>query len=63
MACACLAPQGWVDCGMVADAIPERRLIAILHGIPASDAAEVAQALVDCGISIIEVPLNSPDPT
>lgn len=28
----------------------------------ASDAAEVAQALVDCGITTIEVPLNSPDP-
>ncbi len=47
---------------MVTSQRPDRRLIAILRGIPASDAAEVAQALVDCGITIIEVPLNSPDP-
>lgn len=57
-----LAPQGWVDCGMVGDLVPNRRLIVILRGIPASDAAEVAQALVNCGRSMIEVPLNSPDP-
>ena len=47
---------------MVNDPLPNRRLIAILRGISPHDAAEVAQALVDCGITVIEVPLNSPDP-
>lgn len=37
-------------------------LIAILRGITADEAVEVTQALVDAGITQIEVPLNSPDP-
>ena len=37
-------------------------LIAILRGIKPTEAAEVARTLVDAGFSIIEVPLNSPEP-
>lgn len=39
-----------------------RKLIAILRGIEPKDALDVAGALVEQGISIIEVPLNSPSP-
>ncbi|MCC4242745.1 2-dehydro-3-deoxy-6-phosphogalactonate aldolase [Thalassospira povalilytica] len=39
-----------------------RRLIAILRGVQPHEAADMARALVDAGISMIEVPLNSPEP-
>ena len=39
-----------------------RPLVAILRGLEPERAAAVAHALVDAGISLIEVPLNSPDP-
>lgn len=39
-----------------------RRLIAILRGIEPGQAVEAASALIDAGITWIEVPLNSPDP-
>jgi 2-dehydro-3-deoxyphosphogalactonate aldolase len=37
-------------------------LIAILRGITPDEALPVGQALVDAGLRIIEVPLNSPQP-
>lgn len=39
-----------------------RNIIAILRGISPSDAVAVTGALIDAGISKVEVPLNSPDP-
>jgi 2-dehydro-3-deoxyphosphogalactonate aldolase len=37
-------------------------LVAILRGLTPARAPEVGAALVDCGFSTIEVPLNSPEP-
>ena len=37
-------------------------LVAILRGLPPTDAVEVGRALVAQGLTIIEVPLNSPQP-
>lgn len=37
-------------------------VIAILRGITPDEVADVGAALVDAGIAIIEVPLNSPEP-
>ena len=37
-------------------------VVAILRGIRPDEAVAVAGALVDAGIRLIEVPLNSPDP-
>ncbi len=37
-------------------------LIAILRGVTPSEAPAIGQALLDAGITTIEVPLNSPDP-
>ncbi|MCQ0972184.1 2-dehydro-3-deoxy-6-phosphogalactonate aldolase [Paracoccus sp. TK19116] len=39
-----------------------RTLIAILRGITPPEVEVVGQALVDAGVTMIEVPLNSPDP-
>lgn len=37
-------------------------VVAILRGLLLEEAVPVAQALIDAGIRMIEVPLNSPDP-
>jgi len=39
-----------------------RPLIAILRGITPEEAVPITAALIDAGLSSIEVPLNSPDP-
>ena len=39
-----------------------RNLVAILRGVHPDDAVELCGVLIDCGIEMIEVPLNSPDP-
>ena len=36
-----------------------RHLIAILRGITATEVAAVCRVLVDAGITLIEIPLNS----
>jgi 2-dehydro-3-deoxyphosphogalactonate aldolase len=45
-----------------ADAISECGLIAILRGITTVEVEAVGQALVEAGIRVAEIPLNSPDP-
>lgn len=37
-------------------------LVAILRGLKPDEAEAIGEALIDAGIRIIEVPLNSPDP-
>lgn len=39
-----------------------REIIAILRGVQPDEVLEIGQALVEAGITRIEVPLNSPDP-
>lgn len=47
---------------MLKDAITRCPLIAILRGLRPEEAVSIGMALVNAGISIIEVPLNSPEP-
>lgn len=44
------------------EALEQLPLIAILRGITPSEIPAVGDALVELGFSILEVPLNSPDP-
>ena len=46
----------------LAAALGQLPLLAILRGITPAEAVPVGQALVDAGWSLIEVPLNSPQP-
>lgn len=39
-----------------------RNIVAILRGVKPQEAVGIASALIDAGITKIEVPLNSPDP-
>lgn len=39
-----------------------RSLIAILRGLTPDEALDIGAALIEAGVTIIEVPLNSPDP-
>lgn len=45
-----------------AEAFAACPLVAILRGLTPAEADEVGDALVDAGFTLIEVPLNSPDP-
>lgn len=44
------------------EALAHRPLVAILRGVTPDEAVAVGQLLVDAGFSIVEVPLNSPQP-
>ena len=46
----------------LADALDRQPLVAILRGISPAEVDAVGDALVEAGILVIEVPLNSPDP-
>ena len=39
-----------------------RQIIAILRGVRPEEAIDIGQALIDSGITTIEVPMNSPEP-
>ena len=42
--------------------LQKKPLVAILRGVQSNEIISIAKVLVDTGFSIIEVPLNSPDP-
>ncbi len=44
------------------DAIAECGVIAILRGVTSDEVVEIASALHEAGIRVVEVPLNSPEP-
>ena len=47
---------------ILAQAMAQLPLIAILRGLTPAEAPAIGQVLVDTGFAIIEVPLNSPEP-
>jgi 2-dehydro-3-deoxyphosphogalactonate aldolase len=44
------------------DTFAEMPLVAILRGVKSTEVVAIAQALLDTGIKLVEVPMNSPDP-
>ena len=42
--------------------IPPMPLIAILRGVKPEEVTEIVGAIIDAGIRIVEIPLNSPEP-
>ncbi len=44
------------------DALKSCGIIAILRSVAASEVVEVGAALLEAGVTVVEVPLNSPDP-
>ena len=44
------------------DALSKCPLVAILRGVKPMEAVEIGAALIEAGFTIIEVPLNSPEP-
>lgn len=44
------------------EALLKMPLVAILRGMPPGEAEGVGKALADAGVTVMEVPLNSPDP-
>lgn len=47
---------------MLTDALARCPLVAILRGVRPDEVESIAAAVIDAGFSMVEVPLNSPDP-